>query len=161
MARTRTVQRSPDLGLKIRMVKEVVADCCVPEIGPARWYNPATGAYDLETAVIYSDNQNPFLVDQNGDQQTLFAAEVTGNLCDCSVSWSTEYVQTGPGNRPYVQILTPGRGLAVGIDKYGYLVATAACVVTAIATVILRDGTAQTLPPIHLIVVESYYGGEE
>lgn len=96
MARTRTVQRSPDLGLRIRMVKEVApGDCCVPEIGPARWYNPETGAYDLETVVVVGNLSDGNFNDDSGARRVLFTAQVNGELCDCTVTWETIYTATG------------------------------------------------------------------
>lgn len=96
MTKTRVVQRTPNLGLKIRMVKDVApvvqADCCEPEIGLARWYNRTTDAYDLETVVVVGDTTMDYLAESNGERRTVVTAQVTGDLCDCTITWDVAVV---------------------------------------------------------------------
>lgn len=154
--RKRTVQRTPNLGLKIRMVKDVApAACCVPEIGPARWYNPASGAYDLETVVVKADYYGEMVTDEAGDWRGLVTAQVTGDLCDCAVTWDYEKHLF---DTVKVAVQTPGRGLAVGLDKYSDDYGIQAGVLTATATVTCRDGAIKVLPTIYLIMVDTYNG---
>lgn len=169
MAKTRIIQRTPNLGLTLKMTRPGVAPvasapCCEPEIGPARWLNPATGAYDLETQVIGAYVSDDYLHDVVDSmlqgQRTLCAAQVTGDLCDCAVSWARDYARSREDlGDVHLETATPDRALCVGVDKtansnYG------GGVLTATATVTCRDGATTTLAPIYLVInasVDSSY----
>lgn len=97
MAKSRTIQRTPNLGLTLRMTK-TSGSGCAPEIGPARWWNPKTGDYDLETLVVQAGGY--YSTDVYFDNLvTLFHAQVTGNLCGCGVTWAISFVADSTDSR--------------------------------------------------------------
>ena len=102
MSTTRTIQRTPNLGLTLKLRKlteppapaccepEIGPARCEPEIGPARWWNPATGENDLETLAV-NEEYSGTGVSFDGERRTLFHARVTGELCGCSVTWAVAF----------------------------------------------------------------------
>lgn len=168
MAKTRTIQRTPNLGLTLKMAKAaapVAPECCAPEIGPARWWNHETQAYDLETVTVaqfVSWGDPPYLVYAGSWSEcfALYAACVTGNLCGCAVAWETRWTPSiGPSAIDWLEILTPDRALAVAPNlREGYrAAASVGGVLEAIATVTCGD-SSQILAPIYL-VIEAVDGG--
>jgi hypothetical protein len=152
----RVIQRTPDLGLKVRMVKNAapVADCCVPLIGAAGWYNPVSAAYDRTLAIVtLSGSYYPY---ENGQLASLFTAQVNGKLCDAVVIWRLHWALAHGAGAP--RTATPGRGLAVAISPAdGTTSVRYSGVLTATATVVVADQTT-TLAPLTLLVVDPYYG---
>lgn len=171
MAKTRTLQRTPNLGLTLKMAKAAAPaapaepcppaePACKPAIGPARWWNPETSAYDLETVTItqfVSNGDPPYLMYADGSYAecfALYAACVTGNLCGCGVAWETQWIPTvGPSAVGWLEILTPDRSLAVAPNlQESYRSAeSAGGVLEAVATVICGE-SAQVLAPIYLVI---------
>ncbi len=89
---TRTVQRTPNLGLTLKMQKPA-STCCEPEIGPARWRNPATGEYDTDTLIVFWQNYygawaSMDIGEDAGMPVDMLVARVTGDLCESRVEWS-------------------------------------------------------------------------
>lgn len=146
MSRRRIIQRTPDFGLKIRMQRAGGGNCCIPEIGAAHWYNPATGAYDLDLVVVALEGGRLM-------SRGLYVAQVAGRLCDATVTWNTVWVLTNGYGAPPTG--TPGRGLAVGITPpIGHNGIPYIGVLTATATV--TQAAQQTiLAPITLIIVST------
>lgn len=146
MGRHRIIQRTPDFGLKIRMQRTRGGDCCIPEIGAAHWYNPATGLYDLDLVVVIL--QGGALLSRG-----LYVAQVSGQLCNATVTWSITWTLTTGSGSP--ETGTPDRGLAVAIiPPLGYTGITYAGVLTATATVTHAE-QRRTLAPITLIVLNT------
>ena len=90
-ARTRTIQRTPNVGLTLKMQPlqeaaplqplQEAAPCVPAPTGPA-WRDPDSGEYNMQTiAISLSD----------GFTSALAVAQVNGDLCDCSVEWDIQW----------------------------------------------------------------------
>lgn len=127
---TRTIQRTPSLGLTLKMRKPGSATCCEPNIGPVRWYNQATSAFDSETLVLYqfvSDWEPSYLLYASGEDYFSASSQaaiaiVTGELCDCRVEWSAEWLPADGSNLiEHVEFVTADRALVALITtRPGY-----------------------------------------
>lgn len=89
---TRTVQRTPNLGVTLKMQKTQKTPCCEPQIGPARWWNPVTGEYDTDTLIVVWENEYDVWTymdvgEDAGMPVDMLIARVTGDLCESRVEW--------------------------------------------------------------------------
>ncbi len=155
----RIVQRTPHLGLRIRLQPLADApppapasDRGEPTIGPARWRNPGTGKYDLETLAGTSDFYTPGVF-VDGARQLVFTAAVTGDLDGCTVGWEV-VDELDLLSVPEVVWHLPDRALAVAIANEPYRPIKG--VLTATATVTLPDGQKRPRAPIYLVVSDGY-----
>lgn len=104
----RIVQRTPNLGVTLRMqpVGGVTADC-VPDIGPARWYDWETK--DFTAPIAYGKTS----IGDYGlrESQIFWTGKVTGELCGATVSWVVDWEVIDYGESP--AWLACGEGIAV------------------------------------------------
>jgi hypothetical protein len=161
--RTRTIQRTPNVGLTLKMQPLQESDpCepCVPAPTVARWYDETAGTYSLETAIYTAPNPTdgwPRWV-----PHPHLAAEVQGALCDCEVQWSLEWeTATGYGGSvaDFWDIMTPGTALvAASRNDLTSEDHPTPGVLTATPTILCESGASITLAPIYLVVELEEYG---
>ena len=175
-ARTRTIQRTPNVGLTLKMqpVAEAPAPApapapgCTPAPTVARWFNWSTSQYDLETverSSFPSTGSDCAYVTYAGDQlyhpvSSLCVAQVLGDLCDCAVEWGWMWypVDSEVGGLSTLQnfiVQTPGTGFAVEVyihpskdTQFG------AGVLEVTPTVVCPSGSRTALAPIYLVMIE-------
>jgi hypothetical protein len=155
----RIVQRAPNLGLTLRLqpVGGAVTADCAPEVGPARWFDYATGDYTAPIAYggcSFGDWHEP-------TGQIFWVGKVTGALCGAAVSWDVTWDSQ-------VDYMVPawianGETLSVcsvavpnGPTFGQYRANTVPGILTATPTVHLAAG-AQQLAPLVLITVLYWY----
>jgi hypothetical protein len=166
--RTRTIQRTPNVGLTLKMQSlQEAAPCepCVPAPESIRWYNEETEEWDTET-IVRSTNANPHtkrvLLQSVGDTEPdstcqwsreMYVARVLGPLCDEPVLWEWQWDETGEvgweGSGWYIQPAGSAIAAHLVIPPYD---GHRAGVLTITATV-----AGVTLAPIYFVVLDPVY----
>ena len=136
--RTRTIQRTPNVGLALKMqpLREA-APCepcepCVPAPEAIRWYNEDDDAWDLEVIERSTNMWGHFhinvvtpgeLMGECIVERAMYLARVVGPICDNEVEWEWELAES-IGDYWYIQpagaalgvnITPPGNGLPAGV----------------------------------------------
>jgi hypothetical protein len=146
--RTRTIQRTPNVGLTLKMQSlQEAAPCepCVPAPTVARWFNYETHEYDLETAHV--------AINKYACISAMEVAQVNGDLCDCKTEWDFMWDPAEETELLHDFVIrTPGCALAVYSPPWSGL----AGVLTATPTIICPTGRRIVLNPIYLVSVNDY-----
>lgn len=168
---TRVVQRTPDLGLHIKLsplpASAPVARACQPAIGTAGWLNPDTGAYDLtaieRTVKTVSNQYAPTLYAETATVPVgdfLAVGQVNGTLCEGEVTWQTGFAADGDAPSPALPRVVPA-GRAVIVDaplaEGSLFPRPVSPGVLTLTPTVTGSGAARTLAPITLTLTS---GGE-
>lgn len=162
--RHKTIKRAPDMGLTLKMQSQSAP--CVPAPTGARWYNEATGEWDLITMARATNSssasyENPVLLSGELDYDTgfpacqrareMYVARILGPLCDAAVDWDWDWVAANPIDEGdenfYIQPAGAAIAVNVLVPAYGGHPAGVLSLTPAI------DGAA--LNPVYLTLAEA------
>lgn len=155
-ARTRTIQRTPNVGLTLKMqpVAEAPEPGCTPAPEAIRWYNEDDDAWDLDVIERRTDGHGtsrwPYrVVTAEGcefcfcdPEREMYLARVIGPICDNDTQWTWALAES---DSQYWHIQPAGSALGVNITVPSYGVP--AGVLTVTATV-----AGATLGPIYFVL---------
>jgi hypothetical protein len=156
-ARTRTIQRTPKVGLTLKMQPLQEAPCtpCTPNIQGVRWWNEQTLDFD---GVDISEQWDLFRT-QYHPYQTLVAS-VVGELCDCGVVFthSWEHADESPVvvGDPWIDVIQDGGTLVISRPAPAPLYQLDSGVLTVRATVTCAQGGSFAVGPITHTTIAQY-----
>lgn len=153
---TRVIQRTPNLGVTVRMQRAALIEAqdCVPDIRGAGWWDAEAGDW---TAVAVAG-----IVDACGAVGPfIWAAQVTGALCDCSVRWQAVYTPADAASSRDPDVLVLGRYVVVSTLRADgdFPPVSASPGVLALTPVVACASTQVELAAIYLTITEQGSSG--
>jgi hypothetical protein len=143
---SRSIARSPDLGLRLRLSRADVGEVAVG------WWNPATGGYDLG-----SDVTPAYLAyEWQTHLDDVHVALVSG-AGGRAITWATSWRPVEPSGLLRVKVWIAGPALvAMPQRELGqWMECRHGGVLEAVATLHGPGAAIQALPPIYLVVEDS------